>query len=70
MVQRFWILTFFLPLICDCDTTLKPVVLIPGNGGNQLDVRVDENWEGGDCDRENNDWHRLWLDVWNFRERE
>ena len=37
---------------------LSPVLLLPGDGGNRLDVRREPGEAG---------WSRLWLDVWQLR---
>ena len=46
---------------------LSPVIFIQGNGGSQLEARVDSEVSArsyGCPDR--NGWFRLWLNVWDF----
>ena len=40
-----------------------PVLLIPGNGGNQLEARLGENWANKKGCPNPGTWFRLWLDV-------
>merc|ERR1719347_878443 len=43
---------------------LSPIVLIPGDGGNQLEARLAKPGDGTGCPTVTNTWYRLWLDVW------
>ena len=44
---------------------LSPVVFIPGNGGSQLEAKVDSSLSARayGC-QERQGWFRLWLNVW------
>ena len=48
-------------------STRSPVVFIPGNGGNQMDVMVDRPDDKNDPCPTKQNWHRLWLDIWSLR---
>jgi len=45
---------------------LSPVVLVPGDGGNQLEARLAKPSDSTGCPTERS-WYRLWLDVWQLR---
>ena len=42
---------------------LSPVVLVPGDGGNQLEARLVKPDDRTGCPTSSS-WYRLWLDVW------
>ena len=46
---------------------LSPVIFIPGNGGSQLEARVDSSISARSygC-QERTGWFRLWLNVWDM----
>jgi len=43
-----------------------PVIIIPGDGGNQLEARLDKPHDPTGCPQRK-DWYRLWLDVWSLK---
>lgn len=56
---------------CQATTNLHPLILVPGNGGNQLEARLTDEYKPSSlfCDRwltyrPNKDgWFRLWFDL-------
>jgi len=42
---------------------LSPVVLVPGDGGNQLEARLDKPADSTGCPT-SKAWFRIWLDIW------
>jgi len=46
---------------------LSPIVLVPGDGGNQLEALLDKPSDSTGCPTTSS-WYRLWLDVWQLRE--
>lgn len=46
---------------------LSPVIFIPGNGGSQLEAKVDASMSARSygCE-ERTGWFRLWLNVWDM----
>lgn len=49
--------------------SIYPMVIIPGNGGNQLEVKVDKPAPTGSGCPLHADWYRIWLDVWQMTDR-
>jgi len=45
---------------------LSPVVLVPGDGGNQLEARLAKPSDSSGCPTSSS-WYRMWLDVWQLR---
>jgi lysophospholipase-3 len=56
----------FVPVILGTATAIAPVVIIPGDGSNQLEAKIDKpstvSWK---CTKKA-DWFRLWLDTSNL----
>jgi len=49
--------------------SLSPVILIPGDLGNQLEAHLDKpSNPNSTCPTVTSSWYRLWLDVWQLRE--
>jgi lysophospholipase-3 len=44
----------------------SPIVIIPGDGGNQLEAKLNKPPDNTGCPTQKN-WYRLWLDVWSLR---
>lgn len=66
MLQKLKLLALVWLFLFSSKTTesvLSPVVLIPGDGGNQLEARLHKPPDGTGCPTQS-DWYRLWLDVW------
>ncbi|XP_023331135.1 group XV phospholipase A2 [Eurytemora carolleeae] len=60
----FLILCSLLRLYSGAD--LSPIIIIPGDGGNQLEARLDKPKDTSGCPHQD-DWHRMWLDVWSLQ---
>lgn len=58
------LVTFMCLTLSSC--RLSPVVLIPGDGGNQLEARLAKPSDPSGCPTSTS-WYRLWLDVWQLR---
>jgi len=65
--MMFWCL-LLLALQATTGTEYSPVILIPGDGGNQLEAKLAKADDNTGCDT-NKDWYRLWLDVWSLQPR-
>ena len=49
-------------------SSLSPVILIPGNAGNQLEARLDKpSNPSSTCPTKTCSWYRLYLDLWQLR---
>jgi len=44
----------------------SPIVIIPGDGGNQLEAKLNKPPDNTGCPL-HKDWYRLWLDVWSLK---
>ena len=47
---------------------LSPVIFIPGNGGSQLEAKLDSPMlaKNYGCSQERTGWFRLWLNIWDL----
>lgn len=74
MDLEIWIITVTTIMSCFPSTVfvaansrLYPMVIIPGNGGNQLEIKLNKPAPTGTGCPLKADWHRIWLDVWQMR---
>ena len=42
---------------------MPPIILIPGNGGSQIEAKIERQAEADDSCSHQRDWFRLWLNV-------
>jgi len=63
--------------VISCRNQLSPVILVPGDGGNQLEAKLDiegeqdytgRSFQDSSTCKKTSDWYRLWLDIWQLRQ--
>ena len=70
---RFIIIMLHLHVLCLATTTsLHPIILVPGSGGNQLEARLTTNYKPsslicrvypGPFHKDKDGWYRIWFDA-------
>jgi len=51
-----------------CQGSLSPIVLVPGDGGNQLEAKLEKSVQDSKGCETHSKWYRLWLDIWQLRQ--